>query len=241
MKKYLIIITAVALAFGTCREALAQAAEPEAVDGYAYVRTEPVDNTVDLDQLLEERRAFDRMAQASHDWSLSDADLDLPVILQATLTILCIIILGTVLGLIIMASGKLFHRVGSAERRLLAIEGQLGLKADGVNPSGVDSYQSDGLTGDEAHDTALIAAWIKEVDEAFPYSIPDPVPGEVYYPLSRKGPDGQTGKAFVISCIIDGCITSHSNLLYHIEMAQKEDRLLLSREKAIAKLYKNSK
>lgn len=231
MKKYLIIITAVALAFGTCREALAQAAEPEAVDGYAHVRTEPVDDTVDLDQLLEER-----MAQAPHNWSLSDADLDLPVILQATLIILCIIVTGTVLGLIIMASGKLFHRVSSAERRLLTIEGQLGLKADGVNLS---SATSDELTGDEEHDTALIAAWFKEVDEAFPYSIPDPVPGEVYYPLSRKGPDGQTGKAFVTSCIIDGCITSHSNLLYHIEMAQKEDRLLLSREKAIAKLYKN--
>lgn len=236
MKKYLIIITAVALAFGTCREALAQAAEPEAVDGYAHVRTEPVDDTVDFDQLLEERIAFDHMEQAPHDWSLSDADLDLPVILQAALIILCIIVIGTVLGLIILASGKLFHRVGSAERRLLAIEGQLGLKADGVNLS---SAASDELTGDEDHDTALIAAWLKEVDEAFPYSIPDPVPGEVYYPLSRKGPDGQTGKAFVISCIIDGCITSHPSLLLHIGMAQKDDRLLLSREKAIAKLYKN--
>lgn len=241
MKKYLIIITAVALAFGTCREALAQTAEPEAVDGYAHVRTEPVDDTVDLDQLLEERIASDRMSQVPHNWSLSDAAVDTRVIIQAALIILCIIVIGTVLGLIIMASGKLFHRVGSAERRLLTIEGQLGLKADGVNLSGADSYQSDELTGDEEHDTALIAAWFKEVDEAFPYSIPDPVPGEVYYPLSRKGPDGQTGKAFVISCIIDGCITSHSSLLCHIGMAQKEDRLLLSREKAIAKLYKNSK
>ena len=257
MKKYLIIITAVALAFGTCREALAQTAEPEAVDGYAHVRTEPVDDTFDLDQMLEERRVFDRMEQAPHDWSLSDAAVDTRVIVQVALIILCAIVIGILIGLIILHVGKLPYRIKFLEERIDEIEKRMDninrplFEEDTENPSSdepqqdectghiEDEDEDEKLTGDEERDTRILTKWFKEIDEAFPYAIPDIDPDN-FHISDHKGPDGQWGKVTVIFSLLEGNITSHTELISKIESKLKNDRLELSRRKAVTKIFNKS-
>lgn len=165
----------------------------------------------------------------SIDTAPSESSLD---ILTAALVILCIVNLVTVICL--------SCRMRQMERYLSATVDVDTVKVSFGSRPAEDDREPEALTGDEAHDTALIAAWLKEVDDAFPYSIPDPVPAETYLFTEHQGPEGQGGKAIVTARLIDGYITKHSTLLNEIKDQQEKDRLFLSRKKALAKLFKDN-
>lgn len=150
-------------------------------------------------------------------------------ILTVALVILCIVNLVTV--------SCLSCRMRRIERYLSATVDVDTIKVSFGSRSAEDDREPEALTGDEKHDTALMASWLREIDDAFPYSIPAPVPGETYI---HEGPEGQTGKATVTRRLINGFITDHSALLDEIKDQQKEDRLFLSRKKALANLFKDN-
>ena len=153
-------------------------------------------------------------------------------ILTVALVILCIVNLVTVICL--------SCRMRRMERYLSATVDVDTVKVSFGSRPAEDDREPEALTGDVKHDTALMASWLKEIDDAFPYSIPAPVPAAPYLLTEHQGPKGQEGKATVTYRLIKGFITDHSALLDAIKDQQKEDRLFLSRKKALANLFKDN-
>lgn len=214
MKKLIIIITAALIgAYASGSRAFAQdsASVCPGDPGTALIKEEIPE--LWLSARLPEDNSIDTAP------SVSSRD-----ILTVALVILCIVNLVTV--------SCLSCRMRRIERGMPAT-----VKVSFGSRPAEDDREPEALIGDEKHDTALMTSWLKEIDDAFPYSIPAPVPGETYI---HEGPEGQTGKATVTRRLINGFITDHSALLDAIKDQQKEDRLFLSRKKALANLFKDN-